>query len=181
MARNSAAAQNAATSAQNLSNTYAGNAANVFSALEPQLMAEATHPAGMSPTDLAAADTAAQQSAGGTEAATVGQGGLLASRTRNAGGAGAAIASGARSAGRNLSMAALGTRLKNAGLKVQERMSGLSGLGNLFSESAGAGNQASGQIANDVNANTNQQKESWDWTQGLNSISKALSPEMLGF
>ena len=61
MARGSSQATGAATSAQDLSNTYSGNAASLFSTLEPTLATEAAHPAGMAPTDLAAANTAGMQ------------------------------------------------------------------------------------------------------------------------
>src|SRR5579864_7452790 len=103
MARGSQTADTAATSAQGLSSTYAGNASNLFGTLAPTLEAEAAHPSGMTPTDLAATDTAAKQSAGGTQAAAVGQGALRAARTRNAGGADAAVAESSRRAGEQLS------------------------------------------------------------------------------
>jgi hypothetical protein len=121
----------------------------------------------MSPTDIAAADTAAQQSAGGGEAAAVGQGALRAARTRNAGGADAAIAASGRTAGQNLSEAALGTRLANSRLKQSQQQAGLSGLEGLFSTNLSGGNAALGQVAPDINANTNAENASWDWSKDL--------------
>jgi len=120
-ARNNQQATGAATTASDLANTYSGNAASLFSTLEPTLATEAAHPAGMSPTDLAAATTAGMQSGGGTQAAATGQGALRAARTRNIGGGDAAIASAARSGGQQASNAALQTVLKNSALKQTQQ------------------------------------------------------------
>jgi hypothetical protein len=120
------------------------NAANEYGALEPELAAEAAHPAGYTPTQKAAMNTAAQQSAGGSQAATVGQGGLYAARTRNAGGAQAAIGAGTRGAGENLSKAALGTETANANLQQKQQQSGLSGFGSLYGTELGEGENALG-------------------------------------
>lgn len=167
MARGSEAATNAATTAQTQSSADSGNAAGIYGALAPILTAQAAHPTGMTPQDKANANTAAQQSAGGGEAAAIGQGALRAARTRNAGGADAAIGEAARDSGRNLSNAALKTELTDAQMKQQNQHAAEAGLGNLFSENLNAGNQALGQVASDVNANTNQEQQSW---QGFNSI-----------
>lgn len=167
MARGSDQATAAATSAQNLSNNYAGNASQLFSTLSPMLESEAAHPSGMAPTDLAAADTAAQETAGGTQAAAVGQGALRAARTRNAGGSDAAVGSAARSAGQELSRASVGTRLKNAALKNEQSQFATKGLGSLFGENLTGGNQALGEVASNVNANTNAENASWDWSKDL--------------
>lgn len=167
MARGSQTASTAADTANQFATTYGANASNIFSDLSPTLMAEAAHPAGMSPLDLAAANTSAQQSAGGTQAAAVGQGALRAARTRNAGGADAAMEASARHAGEQLSQAGLTTRLRNAAMKAQEQQSGISGLENLYGTSVNAGNQALGEVASNVNANTNAENASWDWAKDL--------------
>lgn len=167
MARGSDQATGAATSAQNLSNQYGANAQGIFSSLEPTLAAEAAHPAGMSPTDLAKADTAAQQSAGGGQAAAVGQGALLAGRTRNAGSADAAIAKSTETVGQDLSKAALQTQLKNASLKQQQQQEGLKGMEGLYGQNAGESVSALGQVASNVNANTQAENASWDWAKDL--------------
>ena len=167
MARGSSQATQAATTGQDLANTYSGNAQSLFGTLEPILASEAAHPAGMSPLDMAATDTAAQQSAGGSQSAAVGQGALKAARTRNAGGADAAIGASARSAGQGLSQAAVGTRLKNAAMKQQQQQAGISGLSGLFNENVTGGNQALGIVPGAVNANTNEENASWDWSKDL--------------
>src|SRR5580658_4748376 len=99
MARGSSQAQTAATSAQGISSGLQANSGALYGALTPQLEQEATAPTGINPTDLAAMNTAAKQTAGGTQAGAVGQGALLASRTRNKGAAASAIAQSAKTAG----------------------------------------------------------------------------------
>lgn len=167
MARGSSTAQTASTDALADSSTYAGNAENVFGDLAPMLESQAAHPQGMAPTDLAAANTSAQQSAGGTQAAAVGQGALRAARTRNAGGADAAVGASARSAGQQLSNAGLSTVLKNASLKQNEQSQAEGELGNLYSTSVTGGNAALGATAANVNANTGASNASWDWATDL--------------
>jgi hypothetical protein len=130
--------------AQNLSSNLTGNAATIFGGLEPQLAAEASHPTGYTPGQLATQNTAAQQSAGGSQAGTVGQGGLYAARTNNAGAAAGAIGAGTRAAGANLSKAAVGTEAKNADLQQQQRQEGLKGLGGLYGEDLTGGEGALG-------------------------------------
>ena len=129
---------------QNLANQYSTNAANVYGSLEPQLAAEAAHPAGFTPTQKANMNTAAQQSAGGSNAAAIGQGRLYAQRTRNAGGAKAAIGNAVRGAGENLSNAAVGTEMANAQLQQHQRQQALSGLNQLNSAEMGSGLNALG-------------------------------------
>jgi hypothetical protein len=112
-------------------------------------------------------NTAAQQSAGGSMGGAVGQGALLASRTRNAGTADAAIGQAARDSSANLSKAAVGIQGKNADLKQKQRQAGLSGLEGLTGMSTGASINALGQVAGNVNADTNAQNASWDWSKNL--------------
>lgn len=130
--------------ALNLSNQLQGNAANIYGSVEPTLAAEAAHPQGYSPTDLAMLNTSAQQSAGGSQAGAVGQGALLASRTKNAGTADAAIAKSAENAGGLLSKAALGTQEANANLKQKQQQEGLSGMQSLYGTDLSGGENALG-------------------------------------
>lgn len=167
MARGSDQAKAGATSAQNLSNQYGGNAQALYGAVAPELMAEAAHPSGYAPSDLASMNTAAQQSAGGSMGGAVGQGALLSSRTRNAGTADAAIGQAARDSSAALSKAAVGIQGKNADLKQKQRQAGLSGLENLTGLNTGASVNALGQVASNVNADTNAQNASWDWSKDL--------------
>jgi len=167
VARGSNTATAAANSAQGLSSGLESNAGNIYSGLAPQLQAEATAPPGFAPTDLAAMNTAAQESAGGATAGATGRGALLAARTKNAGTADAAIADAARSGGENAIRAATGIQGENAQLKEHERQSGLTGLEHLYGEDLGAGIQSAGQVAPDINANTNSENASYDWARTI--------------
>jgi hypothetical protein len=129
---------------QQLSNQLTANAANVYGGLEPALSAEAAHPTGYTPTQKANIDTAAQQSAGGSTAAAVGQGGLYAARTRNAGAGQAAIGNSVRSAGGNLSRSAVGTQVQDANLANANRNHALGGLASIGGEELGTGVSALG-------------------------------------
>jgi hypothetical protein len=165
MARGSTQATSAATSAQTLSNGVQSNASALYGTLAPELETSVAHPAGYSPTDLAAMNTTAEQSTGGSQAGATGEGALLASRTRNAGTADAAIAESARTAGQQLSSDALKTQVSNAALKQHQHDEALSGLEGLYGTDLGAGVSALGQVANNVNANTNAAEQSWDWAK----------------
>ena len=165
MARGSQAANTGATAAQGISNQSSANAGALYGVLAPELESQIANPQGMSPTDLAAANTASQESAGGSEAAAVGQGALRAARTHNAGTADAAIGEGTRGASQALSKAALGTQLANARMKEGERQAATSGLEGLYGTNTGASVNALGEVAQNVNANTNAENASWDWAK----------------
>jgi hypothetical protein len=160
-------AQGASGQANANANTFMGNANSLYSTAVPALTSEEENPQGYNPADLAKMKTENMETAGGSEAGAVGQGGLLAARTRNAGAPMGAIASAARSAGQNLSRANLGVDTKDAMLKEQQRQAGLSGLENLTGLETGASNAALGQVASNVNANTNAANQSWDWAKYL--------------
>jgi hypothetical protein len=140
--------------AQGWAKQYAGNAGNIYGSLAPELQNTMVHPAGIGPTDMAAINTAGMQSAGGTEAAAVGQGALRAARTRNLGGSDAATASGVRSASENLGKTAVGAQLENAKMKESQRRAATSGLEGLYGSELGASMGALGlsnQALNDEN------------------------------
>jgi hypothetical protein len=164
--------------ANNLSSQLTGNASSIYGGLEPTLTAEATHPAGFAPTDLASMNTAAQQSAGGGQAATVGQGGLYAARTKNAGAAQNAIGAGTRGAGANLSKAAVGTQVQNADLKNQQQQEGLKGLGGLYDANLSGGEQALG-LSNQALSGAAQSDEANPWMkillQGMGNAQQAAT------
>lgn len=149
--------------ANTLSNQLTGNAAGVYGGLEPTLQTEAVHPEGYTPSEKAAIDTAAQQSAGGSTAGAIGEGRLYAARTRNAGGAKAAIGEGVKNAGRNLSDAAVNTEVQNANLKQKQQQAGISGMENLYGTELGGGEDALG-LSNSALNIANQAKPSY-WQQ----------------
>lgn len=173
MSRGNDTAQDA--SKQGLSNatTFGSNAQGLYSVLAPALMGDIAHPPGISPDTLAKMNTAAQQSAGGSQAAAVGQGRLLAGRTRNPGSADAAIASAARSTGESLSDAALKTELANEQVKEHQRSQALGEAGGVYGTGVSGSNAGLGEVANNVNANTNAEDSSWSWARYL--LDPALS------
>lgn len=144
--------------------------------LAPALESEVAHPPGMDPATQAKLKTGEMQTAGGGQAAAVGQGGLLAARTRNSGGPAAAIASAARGSGQQLSQAELQSDLANEKLKEGERQEGLGGLGSLESGTQNQSLSALGDVAPLVNANTSAVNASYDpFTDILNPILGAAS------
>lgn len=167
MARGSTAANTAASSAQGLSNTLQGNAASTFGSLMPELQSEVANPSGFNPVDKARMTTEAQQGAGGSQAGAVGQGALLASRTKNPGAASSAIAQSSRNSGQQLSKDTLATNLADQSLKEKQRSQGISGLEGLNSTELGGGINALGEVAPAVNANTNAFNSSYDWTKDI--------------
>ncbi len=130
--------------ANNLSNQYVSNALGISSALTPTLTAQMVNPQGYNPTTMGQMQTAAEQSAGGGNAAAAGQAGLRAARTRNAGSEQAATAEGSRNAGQELSQVNAGIQTNNANLKAKQQAGAESGLGSLYGEDVNAGNNALG-------------------------------------
>ena len=125
--------QNAGTG-QNLSSALTSNASGIYGGLEPTLAARSATPMGYTPGEKASMSTAAQQSAGGSNAGAVGGGGLYAARTRNAGAGQTSIGNAVRSSGQNLSRAAVGTEVKSADLGQANQRAALGGLGSLYDE-----------------------------------------------
>jgi hypothetical protein len=108
------------------------------------LTAEAVNPPGYSPTQMAAQTTAAEQTAGGSNAGATGGALLRAARTRNAGAAPAAIGASNRAAEQELSGINAGIQTKDADLQQKQRQQGISGLEGLYGENVGAGENALG-------------------------------------
>jgi hypothetical protein len=127
-----------------MSSQLGGNAGALYGPLSNQLQSQMAHPSGYTPGQMAAQNTAAQQSAGGSQAGTVGQGALLSARTRNAGAAQGAIAQGGRQASQNLSNAAVGTQVRNANLQQSNQQSATRGLENLYGTELGGSQNALG-------------------------------------
>jgi hypothetical protein len=91
----------------------------------------------------------------------------MAARTRNAGVSDAATAASAKSAGQTLGKENLGVDLANEQLKQQQRNQATSGLEGLYGTNTGASVNSLGQVAENVNANTNAASQSWDWAKYL--------------
>jgi hypothetical protein len=158
--------------AQGDSSTLMNNASGIFGGLAPTLESEAAHPSGYTPTQIAAQNTAAQQSAGGSQAATAGEGGLYAARTKNAGAAQSAIGAGTRAAGANLSNAATGVETSNANLAEKKQAGAQSALGGLYGQNVSGGLGALGE-SNQALSGAAQADENNPWLsllkQGISS------------
>jgi hypothetical protein len=174
MGRGSDQANGAATSAQNLSNQSSANASALYGTLAPELESEMSNPSGINPLDLARMDTAAGESAGGSQAGAQGAGALRAARTGNVGGSDAAIASSTRAAGEIAARGVLSNRMKNAEVKQENKAGAERGLQGLYGANLGSAGSALGEVANNVNANTNAENASWDWSKYI------LDPLMSG-
>ena len=147
------------------------NAGNIYSSLEPQLESMATNPQGYSSGDLAAMNTASQQSLGGSTAGITGQGMLTAARTRNSAGIPEALDQAARTAGETQSQNALGIQENNANLKQKQQESALSALGGLYGENLGNQTSLLGQGAGDLQGRA----AGGGWAQGFSSVLGALT------
>lgn len=121
---------------QNISRTGLGNASALYGTLSPTLTTMAINPQGINPADMAKIQTSNQQTAGGANAGAVGQGSLLAARTRNAGTGAAALAKSSENASQNLSKANLAAQNENVRLKQQQQQEGLAGLNSLYGTNA---------------------------------------------
>ncbi len=167
MARGSTQANEASTAAVGQNQQLFGGGQSLYSTLAPQLTAQAANPAGFGPETLARMDTAAEQGAGGGQAAATGQGALEESRTRNAGGSGMALSKAARESSKGLADAQLKTRIANEGLKEQQREGAQKGLEGLYGVDVTGANAASGNVASNVKANADQENASWGWANSI--------------
>lgn len=131
------------------SSTNAGNAAGALNTINPIYSEMATGTMGLTPDQKASALTASSQSAGGGMASAVGQGGLLAARTGNAGGATAAIDDAARSAEVANSKNALDVQNQSNTIARQNQAQGLAGLNSIYDTANGQAD-ASLNTANQV-------------------------------
>lgn len=180
MGRGSDQATSSATTAQQNSKAFNSNASGIYGTLIPQLTSEISNPQGFSPTAKANLTTSAQQSTGGATAGASGRGALLAGRTRNAGTADAAIGDAMRSGAQDLSQKSVDIEGQDAELKEHQRQEGLSALQGIYGTNVGATNQALGEVAPLVNANTQAEDASWNWTKPISAIS-GLASSASGF
>lgn len=149
---------------QGIANTGTANAAGLYGTVAPALTQESVAPQGINPADLAKMNTAAQQSAGGSNAGAVGQGSLLSARTRNAGSGAAAIAKSAEGAGQTLGNEAVGIQNENTQVKQKQQQAGLNGLQNLYGTTE---NSALGGLNASNNAVKDEEGAAPSFWQGL--------------
>lgn len=162
------AAQGVRQQGTQLFNQANSNAEAIINQLAPEYQAEINNPQGIGASGLAAENTAAQQSTGGSVAGLVGQGNLTAARTRNAGGFGAALDESSRQAMRQNAQDAVGIQANNENLKEQQRQEGLAGLEGLYGINAnqvlgalGAENSSLGEQTGANNSLTQAGQSGW--------------------
>ena len=183
----SRAAQNEATKTYNtssaLENASDAKTSALYNQLTPTYTQEATNPQGFGSANLAAMNTASQQSAGGAEGAAVGQAGRMAAANRNSGSFAPVLDEASRDAGRTLSSNALGVQGMNANLKETQRQSGLQGLQGLENQqnndvlsSLGLQNQSTNTLVNAGNSGWFQ-----NMTGLMNAAGKGAGSMVLGF
>ncbi len=155
MARNeeNAALANAKTGSS-LEGNLEGSAGSELNSFLPQFANEATAPSGYGPADLAKMKTGAEQTAGGAMSSVVGQGGLMAARTRNQGAFAPALDASAQKADETLSQDTLGVDKANAQLKQQQRQEGLNGMLGVYDTNLAGGINALNSSNGAVNAGT---------------------------
>lgn len=129
----------------------AGQAQAAYQQLSPKYSQFVNDPQGFTPQQKSNLVTSTLQTNGGSTAGAVGQGGLFAARTNNAGGAAQAIDDAARMGNVNQTNEALGVEDQDALLARQQQMAGLQGEQQLYSGANGAAADALGI------ANSNQQ------------------------
>lgn len=146
---------------QGVFGTSQGNANDLYSKLFPTFQAEATNPQGFAPGDLAAMNTANQQSVGGSTAGAVGEGDLAGARTRNSGSFAPALDEAVRSGERTASENAVGIQGENAALKESQRQAGIAGLSGLYGQNNSDMLSALGLSNSSTNALTTAGQSGW--------------------
>lgn len=162
------AAQGVQSQGSALENQALTNSNAIFNALMPQYEAEATNPSGYGASGIAAMDTAAQQSTGGSTAGAVGKLNQMAARTRNKGGFQIAGDEAARQGARQNSQEAVQVQSANEQLKQQQKQAGLVGEAGLYGENLstilgalGAENSSLGQQTGANNSEVNAGNSGW--------------------
>lgn len=145
--------------ALNASATAGGQAQSAYNSVNPIYAGMATGTQGYTPTEKANQLTASRQSLGGGVAADVGQAGLLAARTGNAGGTSAALDDAAHNAAVTQSGNALDVQNRSDALATQNQRVGLAGLNGIY-------NDANSTATNNLSTANSAQQAAAARTQG---------------
>lgn len=167
-------ASDAAKTAGSVASGAQGNAGNLFNQLFPYYSSEAFNPTGYGASDLSAMNTASGESTGGSVAGAVGQGGLQAARTRNAGSFQAAADESARAGMRQNSSNALKTQTENAKLEQEQATEGAKGLSSLYGTNVNEMLGAMGLQNEDINTEIKAGQSGW--FQNFMSFLNAIKP-----
>jgi hypothetical protein len=141
--------------------------------LTPFLTQEMEHPQGYGQEDTSAMLAAGLGGAGGATSAIAGKVAQTAAQTHNGGAMGAVLDDAARARTKAAAEASEGIAADNAQLKQTQRQEGEKGLQGMYGTDTSGMLDASGQVAGDVNAETNADKTGW--LQNATGVLNALS------
>ncbi len=171
-------AQGAATTAANTAAGLGASASGLASTLTPFLTSELTHPQGYGQGDTSAMLAAGEAGAGGATSAIAGKVAQEAAQTHNGGAMGAVLDDAARSRAKAAAGASEGIAADNATLKQQQTQDAAKGLQGLYGTDTSGMLDASGQVANDVNAEVSADKQGW--LQNAEGVINTLSGAATG-
>lgn len=158
------AASQAGTAATTAGNTAAGlgaSASTIGSQLVPYESRQLQNPSGMSQQDIGAQLTAGLAGAGGSTSGLAGAASKDAATSRDPMGFSAALDSAARSRDKAEAGTSEGIAANNVNVKLGQQSDAAKALGGIYGTDVSGANQASGQIAPDVNAQVNASNSGW--------------------
>jgi hypothetical protein len=167
-------AGNAFNTAESTGTTLGTEAQGIGANLTPFLTQEMEHPQGLGQEGIAAETGAALGGAGGADAGLVGQANQRAAVSRNAGGFQAALDDAARQRMKAAAGSSEDIQAQNENLKQQQQQEGANGLAKMYGVDTSGQLESQGQMANDINAETNANKTGW--LQNTIAIMNALKP-----
>lgn len=154
-------AKSAADTAANTGARLGSEASGISSNLTPFLTSELQHPQGYSQGDTSAMLAAGLGGAGGSASGITGLADKEAATSRNAGGFQSAIADAARQRDKAAAGSSEGIAAANAGIKQTQQQDAARGLQGMYGTDTSGMLSATGQEANDINAEANANKTGW--------------------
>ncbi len=168
-------AGNAADTAAATGATLGGEAQGIGANLTPFLTSEMMHPQGIGQEGLAAETGAALGGAGGAASGLVGMANQRAATSRNAGGFQAALDDVSRNRMKAAAGASEGIQAGNENLKQEQMQAGAKGLQGMYGTDTSGMLGATGQISDDVAAQSKANQTGWlqNTTDIINTIANA--------
>lgn len=154
-------AGNATTTAANTGASLGAQANGISSTLTPFLTSELEHPQGFGQTDTSAMLSDAEAGAGGATSAITGKAMQQEAQTHNAGGMAAVLDDAARSRAKAAAGASENIGAQNATLKQNQIQDASKQLQGMYGTDTSGMLDATGQEANDINAQANASKTGW--------------------
>jgi hypothetical protein len=154
-------AKNAETTAAQTGAQLGAEAQGIGSNLTPFLTSELEHPQGYSQADTSSMLAAGLGGAGGAASGLTGVANKEAATSRNAGGFQSALADAARQRMKGAAGASEGLAATNANLKQTQQQDAARGLQGMYGTDTSGMLNATGQEAQDINAEVNASKTGW--------------------